>query len=112
MIDSVLDAAIAYTREELSQYVRLADMDAVINESRENRARINWLEDQSATIAATVDAIRPDIAISPSFIDKIRHMEEEIGQIKDVLMDIQMTLRMQGLDDMSKRIGDLDMLLL
>lgn len=44
-------------------------------------------------------------------VSEISQLKDEVRQIKEVLVDVQMMLRTLELDDMSKRMGDLDMLL-
>lgn len=50
-------------------------------------------------------------SIGGSVGHRFAQMECELIQIKEALRDVQMTLSAIGLDDMSKRLGDLNLLL-
>lgn len=104
--------ASAYTMEELNEYARLTDLEAVRTDTIANNTRIGLLEEQYDVITGVFSGIEPVLDISSNFLEKFNYIENEVRQVKEVLIDVQMMLRTLGLDDMSKRMGDLDMLLL
>lgn len=111
-MNSVLEAAMDYTKDALRKYATLEDVLTVSSRSYENTARIEFLENQSAMAAAVIKPAEPAISISTSLFDRIYNLEENIEQIKEVLLDLQMTLRTLGLDDMSNKVEDLNKLFL
>ena len=111
-MDTILNATRDYVEDALRQYARVEDLLTVSSRSCENTARIEYIENQTATVVGTIGYIDQAVTVSSCIDDRIRCVEEDVDKIKELLLDIQMTLRMLELDDMSKRAGDLDMLLL
>lgn len=114
-MDNAFEAAVAYTNAELNNYTRSEDFyrtthatNVMVDTIGE---RLGYIEqefrDFSVSVAGTLGA--GNICGS---IPEVGELRKEVEQIKDVLLDIQMMLRTLELDDMSKRMGDLDMLLL
>ena len=93
------------TREEMYNYARLSDLmrvsDTAVSTARETerlRYEVGLIVDKDANTRNSVEC-RFDI------------IENELMQIKAVLSELQMTLRTLGLDDMTRNIGDIDLLL-
>lgn len=93
------------TREEMYDYARLSDLlrvsDTAVSAARETerlRYEVGIIVDKDADTRNSVE-YRFDI------------IENELMQIKAVLSELQMTLRTLGLDDMTRHIGDIDLLL-
>lgn len=104
-MDPIVETALAYTRAELNECARLTDLESVRSDVLDNSARINF-------VMGAISHIEPVLDTASGFADRFAHIENEVGRIKEVLVDVQMMLRTLGLDDMSKRVGDLDMLFL
>lgn len=93
------------TREEMHNYARMSDLlrvsDTAVSTARETerlRYEVGLIVDRSATTSNSVEC-------------RFDAIEIELMQIKAVLSELQMTLRTLGLDDMTKHIGDIDLLL-
>lgn len=119
-MDNVFEAAVAYTNAELNNYTRSEDFyrathatNAIVNTIGE---RLGYIEqefrDFSSSVTGTLGAGTLGVGNICGSIPEVEELRKEVEQIKDVLLDIQMMLRTLELDDMSKRMGDLDMLLL
>ena len=115
MMDNVFEAAVAYTNAELNNYTRLDDfhrttyttssaVDTISN-------RLNCIESEFRDFSLSVTDALGTTNIYGS-VSEIEQLKDEVRLIKEVLIDVQMMLRTLELDDMSRRMGDLDMLLL
>ena len=113
-MDNAFEAAVAYTNAELSNYTRSEDFHRATHATNtivDNIGiRLDYIEsefrDFSSSVASTIGTSDVSCVVS-----EIEQLKNEVMQIKDVLVDVQMMLRTLELDDMSKRMGDLDMLL-
>lgn len=105
------------TREEACEYARVSDLVRVresaistITETENLCYDVSRLED-----GYTMAIGRPEecstYGVGGYVRSKFDNIEYELMQVKEVLIELQMTLRTLGLDDMSKRLGDLDLLL-
>ena len=106
------------TPDDIATYATVADLgyvngrvdalEVTVAEDRErfayDRVRIN---DAFEVLNNTVSALE----YRPRYYREIDRMSEEISQIKEALVDIQDSLRRLGMDDMSKRLGDLNLLM-
>ena len=114
-MDNVLEAAVAYTNAELNNYTRSEDFyraTHATNTTVDNIGmRLDYIEsefrDFSSSVAGTIRT--SDVF---EVVSDLEQLKIEVRQIKEVLVDVQMMLRTLELDDMSKRMGDLDILLL
>ena len=111
-MDPIVETALAYTKAELSECARLADLESVRSDVLDNSARIDFVEEQGRSIMGAISHIEPVLDTASGLADRFTHIENEVRRIKEVLVDVQMMLRTLGLDDMSKRVSDLDMLFL
>lgn len=114
-MDNVFEAAVAYTNAELNNYTRLGDFYRATHETNTIvdtiGVRLDYIESELRDLSSSVTGT---IRTSNVFdvVSEIVQLKDDVKQIKEVLIDVQMMLRTLGLDDMSKRMGDLDMLLL
>ena len=114
-MDNVFDAAVAYTNTELNNYTRLEDFYGVTHAT--NAAvniigtRLDYIESEFRDFSSSATGAL-GVANLYESVSEIAQLRDEVKQIKEVLIDVQMMLRTLELDDMSKRMGDLDMLLL
>lgn len=114
-MDNVFEAAVAYTNAELNNYTRSEDFYRATHETNTIvdtiGVRLDYIEsefrDLSSSVAGTIRTSNVFEVVSD-----IEQLKDEVRQIKEVLVDVQMMLRTLELDNMSKRMGDLDMLLL
>lgn len=114
-MDNVFEAAVAYTNAELNNYTRSEDFYIATHATNTIvdtiGARLGYIEQEFRDFSSSVaSAIRTSDVFEA--VSEIEQLKDEIRQIKEVLVDVQMMLRTLELDDMSKRMGDLDMLLL
>jgi hypothetical protein len=114
-MDNAFEAAVAYTNAELNNYTRSEDFyrathatNVIVDTIGE---RLGYIEQEFRDFSSSVTGTLGVGNICGS-ISEVEELRKEVEQIKDVLLDIQMMLRTLELDDMSKRLGDLDMLLL
>ena len=70
-MNSVLEAAMNYTKEALSQYATLDEVLTVSSRSCENTARIEFLENQSVTAFGAIGQMEPAISISSSLASRV-----------------------------------------
>lgn len=115
-----MDITAEFTSGELNQYATLTDLantEYAIGTINSNVSVLNSRLDEltlsyadiSGTLGVTYGtSTYPELLL----IDRVAGIEEEIANLKQVLVDIQMMLRTLGLDDMSKRTGDLNALFL
>lgn len=106
-MDNVFEAAVAYTNTELNNYVRREDFYGL---ARGTNATVNTIETRLDFIESEFRDFSSSVTVCGS-VSEIEQLKDEVRRIKEVLVDIQMMLRTLELDDMSKRMGDLDMLL-
>lgn len=111
-----MDASLL-TREELSLYATLADLEGVRAETSvtsqivdEVRHEISWMRDGYGVAFGSPNTCATG-SIGGSFGYRFEEVERQLTQIREALADIQMTLRTLGLDDMSASLGDLNLLL-
>lgn len=114
MMDNVYEAAVAYTNAELNNYTRLEDFYRTTHTTSTAvdtiGARLDRIEYEFVDLSSSMTGVLGTTNICGT-ISEVEKLRNEIEQIKNVLLDIQMMLRTLELDDMSKRMGDLDMLL-
>lgn len=114
-MDNVFEAAVAYTNAELNNYTRLEDFYRTTHTTSTAvdtiSGRLNCIESEFRDFSLGLTGALETTNIYGA-VSEIEQLKDEVRQIKDVLIDVQMMLRTLGLDDMSKRMGDLDMLLL
>ena len=114
MMENVFEAAVAYTNAELNNYTRLEDFYRTTHTTSTAvdtiSGRLNCIESEFRDFSSSMTGVLGTSNICGS-ISEVEKLKEEVKQIKNVLLDIQMMLRTLELDDMSKRMGDLDMLL-
>lgn len=114
-MDNVFEAAVAYTNAELNNYTRSEDFYRATHETNtivdSIGVRLNYIESEFRDLSSSVAGT---IRMSNVFevVSEIEQLKDEVRQIKEVLVDVQMMLRTIELDDMSKRVGDLNLLLL
>lgn len=115
-MDNAFEAAVAYTNAELNNYTRAEDFyrathatNTIVDTIGE---RLDYIEQEFRDFSSSVAAGTLGAGNICGSISEVEELRKEVEQIKDVLLDIQMMLRTLELDDMSKRMGDLDMLLL
>ena len=114
-MDNVFEAAVAYTNAELNNYTRSEDFYRATHETNTIvdtiGVRLDYIESELRDLSSSATGT---IRTSNVFevVSEIAQLKDDVKQIKEVLIDVQMMLRTLGLDDMSKRMGDLDMLLL
>ena len=106
-MDNVFEAAVAYTNTELNNYVRREDFYGL---ARGTNATVNTIEARLDFIESEFRDFSSGVTVCGS-VSEIEQLKDEVRRIKEVLVDIHMMLRTLELDDMSKRMGDLDMLL-
>lgn len=94
------------TREDLYGYATLDYVEAITRNVDERAARTEG--DLTYRIREIENRCRGETGYISSELIEIR---SEIDNIKEALIDIQDSLRFLGMDDMSKRIGDLNLLL-
>ena len=76
----------------------------------DTRHELGWIADgYKAVLGSPETCLYGDVGGTVG--SEISQMKFELIQIKEALLDIQMTLSSIGLDDMSKRLGDLNLLL-
>jgi hypothetical protein len=113
-MDNAFEASVAYTNAELNNYTRLEDFyrqTHLTNTTVDTiGVRLDRIESEFVDFSSSMTGVLGTTNICGS-ISEVEKLRIEVEQIKDVLLDIQMMLRTLELDDMSKRIGDLDMLL-
>ena len=113
-MDNVFEAAVAYTNAELNNYTRLEDFYRTTHTTSSAvdtiSGRLNCIESEFRDFSLSVTGALGTTDIYGS-ISEIEQLKDEVRQIKEILVDVQMMLRTLELDDMSKRMGDLDMLL-
>ena len=114
-MDNVFEAAVAYTNAELNNYTRLEDFYRTTHTTSSAvdtiSGRLDYIESEFRDFSSSVAGTLGMESIYGS-VPEIEQLKDEVRQIKEVLIDVQMMLRTLELDDMSKRMGDLDMLLL
>lgn len=114
-MDNVFEASVAYTNAELNNYTRLEDFYRGIYTTSSAvdtiSGRLDCIESEFRDFSSSVTGTLGTASIYES-VSEIEQLKDEVRQIKEVLIDVQMMLRTLELDDMSKRMGDLDMLLL
>lgn len=113
-MDNIFEASVAYTNTELNNYTRLEDFyrqTHLTNTAVDTiGARIDRIEHEFVDFSSSMTGVLGTTNICGS-ISEIEQLKDELRRIKEVLVDVQMMLRTLELDDMSKRMGDLDMLL-
>lgn len=114
-MDNISEAAVAYTNAELNNYVRREDFYGLAHRANATantiETRLDFIESEFRDFSSGVTGRLGTTNICGS-VSEIEQLKDEVRQIKEVLVDVQMMLRTLELDDMSKRMGDLDMLLL
>jgi archaellum component FlaC len=114
MMENVFEAAVAYTNAELNNYVRREDFYGLAHGTNATvntiETRLGRIESEFVDFSSSMTGVLGTSNICGS-ISEVEKLRKEVEQIKNVLLDIQMMLRTLELDDMSKRMGDLDMLL-
>lgn len=108
-MDNVFEAAAAYTNSELNNYTRLEDF---YNTTTITNRAVEDVGYRLSRVEASVLDFHPYEANALGVDEDIIKLKKEVDLIKEVLIDIQMMLRTFGLDDMSRRMGDLNTLLL
>ena len=76
----------------------------------DTRNELGWIVDGYKAVLGTPETCMYG-DIGGSVGHRFAQMERELLQIKEVLLELQMTLRTMGLDDMSNRLGDINLLL-
>ena len=113
-MDNVFEASVAYTNTDLNNYTRLEDFyrqTHLTNTTVDTiGARLDRIEHEFVDFSSSMTGVLGTTNIYGS-ISEIAQLKDEVRRIKEVLVDVQMMLRTLELDDMSKRMGDLDMLL-
>lgn len=101
----------------MCEYAKLADLEATnctaiaaLDLINDTRNELGWIADGYKAVLGSPDTcLHGDVG--GAIGSKIANMEFEMTQIKEALLDIQMTLSSLGLDDMSRRLGDLNLLM-
>lgn len=114
-MDNVFEAAVAYTNAGLNNYTRSEDFYRATRETNTIvdtiGVRLDYIESELRDLSSSATGTIRTYNVF-EVVSEIAQLKDDIKQIKEVLIDVQMMLRTLGLDDMSKRMGDLDMLLL
>ena len=102
----------AYLDEKTGEYLATVhDLEAIAYEISDIREQAIVLNHRVEDSAVKVGYAEPVLGAASGIIDKVYELEENVDQIKQVLLDVQDMLRRLGLDEMGNKVGDLNVLL-
>ena len=102
----------AYFDEKTGEYLATVhDLDAITNDIFDIREQTIILNNRVDDSVVKLGYAEPVLDAASGIIGKVYELEENVDQIKQVLLDVQDMLRRLGLDEMENKVGDLNVLL-